>query len=68
MKRFLSVALSLLFLAAFTCAMAESVSLDVWQNEAGWTSFATLAQDETLVDAWDAGAKAFGPRRHASNL
>ena len=69
MRRILSITLSLMLLISILCcAMAESVTLDAWQNEAGWTSFAVLAQDEALADAWDAGAKAFGPRWHASNL
>ena len=62
MKRILSLTLTLMLLiSGLCCAMAESVTLDAWQNEAGWTSFAVLAQDEALADAWDAGAKAFGP-------
>lgn len=69
MKRILSLTLTLMLLiSSLCCAMAESVTLDAWQNEAGWTSFAILAQDESLADAWDAGAKVFGPRWHASNL
>ena len=62
MKRILSLTLTLMLLiSGLCCAMAESVTLDAWQNEAGWTSFAVLAQDDALADAWDAGAKAFGP-------
>jgi hypothetical protein len=62
MKRILSLTLTLMLLiSGLCCAMAESVTLDAWQNETGWTSFAVLAQDEALADAWDAGAKVFGP-------
>ena len=49
MKRILSITLSLMLLiSSLCCAMAESVTLDAWQNEAGWTSFAVLAQGEDL--------------------
>ena len=49
MKRILSLTLTLMLLiSGLCCAMAESVTLDAWQNEAGWTSFAFLAQDVTV--------------------
>ena len=52
MKRILSLTLTLMLLiSGLCCAMAESVTLDAWQNDAGWTSFAILAQDEALADA-----------------
>ena len=36
MKRILSITLSLMLLiSGLCCAMAESVTLDAWQNEAG---------------------------------
>ena len=62
MKRILTLTLSLMLLiSGLCCATAESIALDAWQSDAGWTSFAVLAQDEALTNAWDAGAKVFGP-------
>lgn len=33
-----------------------------WSQENGWTAFYTFAQSDTYDDAWEAGAKAFGPQ------
>ncbi len=66
MKRILTLGMALLLvLAMIACASAETavqaVTLANWTNESGWVSFAVMAQDEALMDAWEAGAKAFGP-------
>ncbi len=55
----------LLVLAMIVSASAETaiqaVTLSDWANDSGWVSFAVLAQDDALTDAWEAGAKVFGP-------
>ncbi len=66
MKRILTLGMALLLvLAMIVCAAAETAVQAVtpadWANESGWVSFAVLAQDEALADAWEAGAKVFGP-------
>lgn len=66
MKRFLTLGMALLLvLTTIACASAETVTQAVtltdWENESDWVPFAVLAQDDSLMDAWDAGAKAFGP-------
>ncbi len=66
MKRFLTLGMTLLLALAMTaCSAAETVTQAVtladWANESGWVSFAVLAQNDSLMDAWDTGAKAFGP-------
>ena len=66
MKRILALGMALLLvLAMIVCAVAETAVQAVtpadWANESGWVSFAVLAQDEALADAWETGAKVFGP-------
>ena len=54
MKRILSLTLTLMLLiSGLCCAMAESVTLDAWQNEAGWTSF--LASSHSPGQRFSAG-------------
>lgn len=66
MKKVLILGMSLLLvLAMIVSASAETavqaVTLSDWANNSGWMSFAELAQDDALTEAWEAGAKVFGP-------
>lgn len=58
MKKTISVVALIILLIG--CACAEGVDMELWQHEAGWTSFQLVLSQDELNSVWEENVEAFG--------